>query len=185
MEDKQPKQYPNKSITIRRSKRRFTIVQWWYLRVLGIFAGMMLMFALITVFDPVENTTFTEDFFEKSSIYSVASLFASLFYSFINKGSLVETVHIDYIKQEIRVLRYTLWGRQRKVVISFKGFSWDVLPGGKSPDRLRLFPLASDRIVICEGTLGWTGDDCDCLKEALSDIVDKDFWLNQKPSGQW
>ena len=91
----------------------------------------------------------------------------------------METVHIDYVKQEIRVLRYTWWGRQRKVVIPFKGFSWDVMPGGRGPDRLRLFPLVDNRIVICEDTLGWTYEDCQKLEAALSEIVDKDHWLNK------
>lgn len=180
MEEKHPKEYPNENLTIRRSKRRISIVLWWYLRLMWLFAGMMLILACIGCFTNGGITLV-----EIMPVYGGISVWFALFYSFINKGSLVETVHIDYIQQEIRVLRYSLWGRQFKVVIPFKGFTWDELPGGNSPYRLRLFPLADNRIVICEGSLGWTGDDCVRLKEALSEIVEKDFWLNKKPSGQW
>ena len=46
--------------------------------------------------------------------------------------------------------------------------------------RLRLFPLAGKKIVICVGGLtGWTDEDIDALKSALSEIVPEDYWQNK------
>ncbi len=93
----------------------------------------------------------------------------------------METVHIDSTKQEIRVLRYTLWGRQRLVRIPFEGFYWEKYRPGRLLYRLRLFPLAEKKIVICEGGLtGWTEEDIDALKAALSEIVPEVDWLNKR-----
>ena len=69
-------------------------------------------------------------------------LFMAPFYSFLNKGSLADVVYVDYIKQEIRVIHYTIGNRQLKTVIPFEGMRWDVVWGGKSLDRLRIFPKA-------------------------------------------
>ena len=102
--------------------------------------------------------------------------FLSLVGSFAEKGSLVETVHIDYKKQEIRVLRYNLLKRQFKIVIPVEGFSWDVLWGGRSANRLRMFQPDGKRIVICEGVLGWTVEDLLHLESALSKVVAQDDW---------
>ena len=152
MEEAQPRQYPRYVRTIRRSKRKLSIVSRWYLRL-----------AIIT-------------FFKEPLVYFI-SLGIALYYSLINKGSLVESVSVDYLRQEIRVVHFTLLNRQHKVVVPFEGMSWSVLPGGRSLDRLRIFPKQGNRIVICEGGLGWTGEDFGRLESALSRIVEREQWL--------
>lgn len=180
MEEVQPKQYPRSVRTICRSKNEISVLARFYIAIGLYFAGFMVMAALVVVFsDGMKALNDRIPF-----VLGVGFAF-SLFFSLLHKGSLVETVCVDYINQEIRVLRYDLLCRQHKEVIPFKGFAWDVLPGGRSPDRLRLFPLEGKRIVICEGELGWTIEDCQKLESALSVITDENYWLNPKPSGQW
>lgn len=107
-------------------------------------------------------------------IFSFAASY-SIFYSFFNKGSLVDVVYVDYIKQEIRVNYFTLWNSPRKVVIPFEGMTWSILPGGLSLNRLRIFLKSGKRIVICDGGLGWS--DIEQLKSALSKIVEEEHWF--------
>ena len=172
MEEAQPKQYPCYVRTIRRSKRKLSIVSRWYLR-LAIIAFMILVgFFLVSLFDKGMMPTL----FKGPLVYLI-SLGIALYYSLINKGSLVESVSFDYKRQEIRIVHFTLLNRQHKVVIPFEGMSWSVLPGGNSLNRLRIFSKQGSRIVICEGGLGWTGRDVDCLKSALSRIVEPEHWL--------
>ena len=101
------------------------------------------------------------------------SMFFSLFYSFLNKGSLADVVYVDFIKQEISVIHYTLAGRQLKTIIPFEGMTWDVYYGNSYLDKLRIFPKNGKRVVICEGTLGWTFEDSKLLKSVLSRIVER------------
>lgn len=174
MEPEPPKPYPSEAVTIRRSKHVLSVLARYYIAIGLYFAIFCLIYVLMAIFD--DKIRALDD---SIPILIGLAFVLSVVFSLLHKGSLVETVHIDYVKQEIRVLRYTCWGRQRKVVIPFKGFSWDVMPGGRGPDRLRLFPLVDNRIVICEDTLGWTYEDCQKLEAALSEIVDKDYWLNK------
>ena len=178
MEQEEPKRYPKSVKTFRRSKHEISVLARFYIAMGLYFAGFMVMAALIVIYS---------DGALDDSIPLVIG-FASVFSFIVSldlKGSLVEAVHIDYIKQEIKVVRYDLLGRQHIVEIPFDGFTWDVKLGGKRPSRLRLFPLEGKRIVICKGVLGWTMEDCHKLESALSVIVDEDHWLNPKSSGQW
>lgn len=108
------------------------------------------------------------------------SMFFSLFYSFLNKGSLADVVYVDFIKQEISVIHYTLDGRQLKTIIPFEGMTWDVYWGNSSLDKLRIFPKNGKRVVICEGTLGWTIEDIELLKSVLSRIVERKHGIFRK-----
>ena len=53
-----------------------------------------------------------------------------------------------------------------------KGSLADVVWGGKSLDRLRIFPKSGKRIVICKGGLGWTWEDIGQLESALTKVVE-------------
>ena len=180
MEEAQPKQYPNKVITICRSKHEISVLGRFYIAFGLYFAGFMVIAALVVFF--CDGMKALNDHIP----FVLGMGFAmSLLFSLGHKGSLVETVCVDYTKQEIRVLRYDLLSHQHNAAIPFKGFSWDVMSSGRYPARIRLFPLEGKRIVICKGELGWTFEDCLKLELVLSEIVEKDFWLNKKPSGQW
>lgn len=162
--------------TFRRSRHALNPAVMFYVRLMVFFLFMMLFFVIINLFrmEDVDNL------FDGISFFSCFSVIWALLWVSFNSGSLVESVHIDSIKQEIRVLRYTLWGRQRLVKIPFEGFYWEKYRPGRLLDRLRLFPLAGKKIVICEGGLtGWTDEDFDALKEALSEIVPEDYWQNE------
>ena len=172
MEEDLPRQYPRYVRTIRRSKRKLSIVSRWYLRLAIITFIILVGLFLVSLFDKGSMLSF----FKRPFPYLI-SLCIALYYSLINKGSLVESVSFDYLRKEIRVVHFTLLNRQHKVVVPFEGMSWSVLPGGRSLDRLRIFPKQGDRIVICEGGLGWTGEDVDRLESALSRIVEREPWL--------
>jgi hypothetical protein len=172
MEEVQPRQYPRYVRTIRRSKRKLSIVTRWYLRLAIITFIILVGLFLVSLFDKGSMLSL----FKRPFPYLI-SLGIALYYSLINKGSLVESVSVDYLRREIRVVHFTLLNRQHRVAVPFEGMSWSVLPGGRSLDRLRIFPKQGDRIVICEGGLGWTGEDVDQLESALSRIVDREHWL--------
>ena len=172
MEEVQPQKYPRYVRTIRRSKRKLSVVSRWYLRLAIITIIILVSFFLISLFDK----GLMPSLFKGPLVYLISMGFA-LYYSLINKGSLVESVSFDYSRQEIRVVHSTLLNRQHKVVVPFEGMSWSELPGGYSLDRLRIFPKYGNRIVICEGGLGWTERDVDQLKSALSRIVEREHWL--------
>lgn len=178
MDDMQSKEYQNSVITIRRSKRKYSIVAAFYLRFLLIVAGLLAfgvgVFAFFAIKDGKWYLIATA-----LPLLSGMSVFGSAWYSFLNKGSLVDTIKIDYIKKEINVLRYTLINEQREVTIPFEGIKWNILPGGRSKDRLRIFPQNGKRIVICEDTLGWTCEDISELKSALSVIVKEGHWTDK------
>ncbi len=175
MEEAQPRQYPCYVRTIRRSKRKLSIVSRWYLRLAIITFIILVGVFLVSLFDKGSMLSFFKRPFRPFPY--LISLGIALYYSLINKGSLVESVSVDYLRREIRVVHSTLLNRQHKVVVPFEGMSWSVLPGGFSFDRLRIFPKQGNRIVICEGGLGWTGEDVDRLESALSKIVEREHWL--------
>jgi len=115
-------------------------------------------------------------FIDSSWIFTLISTGFSLYYSLINKGSLVEEVTVEYAKQEVRVLHYTLFNQEHKTVVPFEGLSWSILPGGQSLDRFRIIPKEGPRIIICEGGLGWKSEDIERLSLALSKVVDMEPW---------
>ncbi len=162
--------------TFRRSRHGLNPAVMFYVRLMFFFLFLMSFFVIFNLFR-VEDVDYL---FDGISFFSCFSVIWALLWVSFNSGSIVETVHIDFVKQEIRVLRYTLWGRQRLVKIPFEGFYWEMYRPGRLLDRLRLFPLAGKKIVICEGGLtGWTDEDFDALKEALSEIVPEDYWQNE------
>ena len=166
--------------TFRRSRHDLNPAVMFYVRLMVFFLFMMLFSVIIYLFCEYD----IDYLFDILPFCACFLLFWALLWVSLNSGSLVETVHIDSTKQEIRVLRYTLWGRQRLVKIPFEGFYWEKYRPGSLLYRLRLFPLAGKKIVICEGGLtGWTDDDIDALKSALSEIVPEDYWQN-KGSGK-
>ncbi len=177
MDDSQSKEYQNSVITIRRSKRKYSIVARFYLRFLLIVAGLLGfsvgVFAFFAIWDGKSSLIATA-----LPLLSGMSVLGSAWYSFLNKGSLVDMIKIDYIKQEINVLRYALLGQQHEVTVPFEGMKWNILPGGRSKDRLRIFPQDGTRVVVCEGTLGWTYDDFQNLRSALSVIVKECHWTD-------
>ena len=162
--------------TFRRSRHALNPAVMFYVRWMVHFLFWMLLIVIIDLLsgDDVDHL------FDGLLFFACFSVFLGLFWVSFNSGSLVETVHIDYVKQEIRVLRYTLWGRQRMVKIPFEGFYWEMYRPGRFLDRLRLFPLAGKKIVICHGGLtGWTGEDFNALKAALSEIAPEIDWLDR------
>lgn len=162
--------------TFRRSRHALNPAVMFYVRWMVHFLFWMLLIVIIDLLsgDDVDHL------FDGLLVFACFSVFLGLFWVSFSTGSLVETVHIDYVKQEIRVLRYTLWGRQRMVRIPFEGFTWEMYRPGKFLDRLRLFPLAGKKIVICVGGLtGWTDEDIDALKAALSEIAPEIDWLDR------
>ncbi len=162
--------------TFRRSRHALNPAVMFYVRWIAHFLFLMLFIFIINMIREHD----VDHLFDGLPFFACFSVVWGLFWVSFNTGSLVETVHIDYIKQEIRVLRYTLWGRQRLAKIPFEGFSWEIIHPAKMLDRLRLFPLAGKRIVICGGGLtGWTDEDFNALKAALSVIVPEDFWLTR------
>ena len=178
--DNSNQQDTKNSQTFRRSRHDLNPAVMFYVRLMVFFLFMMLFSVIIYLFCEYD----IDHLFDILPFCACFLLFWALLWVSLNSGSLVETVQIDFTKQEIRVLRYTLWGRQRLVKIPFDGLYWEKYRPGKLLDRLRLFPLVGKKIVICQGGLtGWTDEDIDALKTALSKIVPEDFWLN-KESGK-
>ena len=92
MEEAQPRQYPRYVRTIRRSKRKLSIVSRWYLRLAIITFIILVGLFLVSLFDKGSMLSF----FKRPFPYLIA-----LYYSLINKGSLVESVSVDYLRREI------------------------------------------------------------------------------------
>lgn len=163
--------------TFRRSRHALNPAVMFYIRTGIFFLAIMLPMVILSLCcDDIPFSSGSLTFFASFSL-----LFALIF-TLGESGSLVETVHIDSAKREIRVLRYTYLFRQRLVKIPFEGFTWEFIrrgyggPGGIL-DRLRMFSFGEKKIVICEGGLtGWTYEDVDRLKTALSEVVPEDFW---------
>ena len=178
MDNTQLKEYPKRIITIRRSKRKYSIVCCFYLRFLLILFGLMGVFVGVFVICSIKDGKWSV-LVTSLPLLSGMSFLGSAWYSILNKGSLVDTIEIDGIKQEIRILHYTLFNQQCNVAIPFEGMRWNILPGGRSKDRLRIFPQNGKRVVICEDTLGWTCEDINKLRSALSVIVKEGHWTDK------
>jgi len=162
--------------TFRRSRHAFNPAVMFYIRMAVLFFGLM----LITVVGSLLCGVDIDRIIERLPLPVVIFASYALLWVSTNTGSLVETVHVDYEKQEIRVLRYTLLGRQRLSKIPFEGFYWENISSGRLLERLRLLPLSGEQIVICKGGLtGWTDDDFDALEASLSEIVSEDYWINK------
>lgn len=160
-------------VTISRSKRKLSVVDWWYLRLLimsVVYIVILIVFCFI-----IDKSMFFS--LRLVVIISIISFLISIYYSLINKGSLVDSVTIDYEKQEIHIRHYTLLKKERNVTIPFEGFYWSILNGGRSQDRLRFKHNDFPTIVICEDSLGWTFEDCTQLHQALSRITPKNKGL--------
>ncbi len=171
MEESEAKQYPQYTRTFHRNSRIVSVVACFYLRFVLLFLFFFILAYIIVFFK--EGVTY--DSMMNSFFFACGSgVFMAILIAIGDKGSLVDTVRIDYKKQEIRILRYTLFNRQQNVVIPFKGFYWDVSLQPRRFDRLRLFSSNGQKIVICIGTLGWSIEEVHKLQLALSKIVDED-----------
>ena len=95
MEEVQPRQYPRYVRTIRRSKRKLSIVSRWYLRLAIITFIILVGLFLVSLFDKGLMSSF------KGPLVYLISMGIALYYSLINKGSLVESVSVDYLRREI------------------------------------------------------------------------------------
>lgn len=162
------------SITISRSKHKLSVVDWWYLRLfLMSIASIVLL--LIVLFITGKSIFIN---FRPVIICAIGvCFFFCTFYSFINKGNLVDSVTIDYKNQEIRVKYYSLLKKEHNVTFPFEGFSWSILHGGRSQNRLRFQHEQRSKIVLCEDSLGWTFEDCSHLHQALSRITPREKGL--------
>ena len=97
MDDTQSKEYQNSVITIRRSKRKYSIVARFYLRFLLIVAGLLAFLGVFAFFAIKDGKWYL--IATALPLLSGMSVLGSAWYSFLNKGSLVDTIKIDYIKQ--------------------------------------------------------------------------------------
>lgn len=159
---------PKDIVVIQRSKRKHSIVFRFWRRLFLLFFVMTLgLFLIYTLTGGLLIG------WELLCVGASVSMFPALLYSFLNKGSLADVVYVDFIKQEISVIHYTLYGRQQKTIIPFEGMTWDVYYGNSTLDKLRIFPKNGKRVVICVGTLGWTFEDSELLKSVLSRIVER------------
>ena len=146
MDDMQSKEYQNSVITIRRSKRKYSIVAAFYLRFLQIVLVLMGVSVGVFVICSIKDGKWSVLVTSIPLLFGMSFL-GSAWYSILNKGNLVDTIKIDYIKQEINVLHYTLFNQQRVVTIPFEGMTWNILPGGRSKDRLRIFPQNGKQLL--------------------------------------
>ena len=157
-----------------RSKNKHSVLFYYYRYALLTFVGGIVMFlAIELISDGWEalNGLFYDRFMR---IAPLASAIYTLFISWVGKGSLVESIAIDYQQKEIRVTHYRLPFTLCERKLSFDGLKWDVLNGGRGWDRLRLKPKEGKKVVVCMDHLGWKIDDCWELMEALSVITPKD-----------
>lgn len=161
------------SITISRSKHKLSVVDWWYLRLflMSIASTVLLLIVLFITGKSIFISL------RPVIICAIGVFFFCTFYSFINKGNLVDSVTIDYKNQEIRVKYYSLLKKEHNVTFPFEGFSWSILHGGRSQNRLRFQHEQRSKIVLCEDSLGWTFEDCSHLHQALSRITPREKGL--------
>ncbi|MBR6990603.1 MAG: hypothetical protein IKH97_00060 [Bacteroidales bacterium] len=157
-----------------RSKNRHSVLFYFYRYALLTFVGFMVVVLLIEVISDGWEALIGLFYDRFMRIALPAAAIYTLFVFWVGKGSLVESVVIDYPQREIRVTHYRLPSALCERKLSFDGFRWDVLNGGKGWDRLRLKPKEGKRVVICMMHLGWKLDDCWELMEALSVITPKD-----------
>lgn len=160
-------------ITISRSKHKLSVVDWWYLRLflMSIASTVLLLIVLFITGKSIFISL------RPVIICAIGVFFFCMFYSLINKGNLVDSVTIDYKNQEIRVKYYSLLKKEHNVTFPFEGFSWSILHGGRSQNRLRFQQEQRSKIVLCEDSLGWTFEDCSHLHQALSRITPREKGL--------
>ena len=156
---------------IGRSKNKHSVLFYFYRYALFTFVGfILLLLAIALISDGLDAFPF--DFFMCMVIISTISV---LCISLVGKGSLVESVEIDYPQREIRVTHYRLPFTLCERKLSFDGFRWDVLKGHLYAwSRLRLKPKEGKKVVVCMEHLGWEIEDCWALMDALSVITPKD-----------
>ena len=157
-----------------RSKNKHSVLFYFYRYALLTFVAFMVVLLMIEVISDgweALNGLFYDRFMR---IALPAAAIYTLFLSWVGKGSLVETIVIDYPRKEIRVTHYRLPFTLCERKLSFDGLKWDVLNGGRGWNRLRLKPKEGKRVVICMDHLGWKVDDCWALMDALSGITPKD-----------
>ena len=154
-----------------RSKNRHSVLFYYYRYALFTFVGFILMLlAIALISDGLDAFPF--DFFMRMVVISALSV---LCLSLVGKGSLVESVEIDYPHGEIRVTHYRLPFTLCERKLSFDGFRWDVLKGSLYGwDFLRLKPKDGKRVVVCMNHLGWEIEDCWELEKAFNKITNKD-----------
>lgn len=157
-----------------RSKNRHSVLFYYYRYALLVFVGFIVMCLVMLLIDDGWSAYHGEYFVRFMLRLLFISACFSIFFSWIGKGSLVESVVIDYPQREIRVTHYRLPSTLCERKLSFDGFRWDVLNGGNGWDRLRLKPKDGKKIVICMMHLGWKFDDYLELMEALSVITPKE-----------
>ena len=164
-------QGPHEVKRIGRSKNKHSVLFYFYRYALFTFVGFILMLlAIALISDGLDAFPF--DFFMRMVVISALTV---LCLSLVGKGSLVESVVIDYPHGEIRVTHYRLPFTPCERKLSFDGFRWDVLRGSVySWDRLRLKPKEGKKVVVCMEHLGWEIEDCWALMDALSVITPKD-----------
>ena len=157
-----------------RSKNRHSVLFYFYRYALLTFVGFMVVVLLIEVISDGWEALIGLFYDRFMRIALPAAAIYTLFASWVGKGSLVESVVIDYPQREIRVTHYRLPFTLCERKLSFDGLKWDVLNGGRGWDRLRLKPKEGKKVVICMMHLGWKFDDCWALMDALSLITPKD-----------
>ena len=157
-----------------RSKNRHSVLFYFYRYALLTFVGFMVVVLLIEVISDGWEALIGLFYDRFMRIALPAAAIYTLFVLWVGKGSLVESIVIDYQQREIRVTHYRLPSALCERKLSFDGFKWDVLNGGKGWDRLRLKPKEGKKVVICMMHLGWKFDDCLELMEALSVITPKE-----------
>ena len=157
-----------------RSKNRHSVLFYFYRYALLTFVGFMVVVLLIEVISDGWEALIGLFYDRFMRIALPAAAIYTLFVLWVGKGSLVESVVIDYPQREIRVTHYRLPSTLCERKLSFDGFKWDVLNGGKGWDRLRLKPKEGKKVVVCMDHLGWKIEDCWALMGALSVITPKD-----------
>ena len=157
-----------------RSKNRHSVLFYFYRYALLTFVGFMVVVLLIEVISDGWEALIGLFYDRFMRIALPAAAIYTLFVLWVGKGSLVESVVIDYPQREIRVTHYRLPSTLCERKLSFDGLKWDVLNGGRGWDRLRLKPKEGKKVVICMMHLGWKFDDCWALMDALSLITPKD-----------
>ena len=157
-----------------RSKNRHSVLFYFYRYALLTFVGFMVVVLLIEVISDGWEALIGLFYDRFMRIALPAAAIYTLFVLWVGKGSLVESVVIDYPQREIRVTHYRLPSTLCERKLSFDGLKWDVLNGSRGWDRLRLKPKEGKKVVICMMHLGWKFDDCWALMDALSLITPKD-----------
>lgn len=146
-----------------RSKRKRTILFCYYRRA-------FLWFVLLSVPYFVMGIGH-EGFWSECWPLLLIPTLISLGISIVAKGTLAESVTMDYSKREITISYYSLLGRESERIISAKGLHWRITsPRGRGWDRLKIYPKEGPKVVICQD-LGWEEEDFEKLSVALEKIT--------------